>query len=164
MSEFRFDGSVAEFDLYGVGEDTNTTYMGIFKVKTIVTPYDYIRADRLYRELLGQVNPHLASKEAQNYAFALSQLKVRVLESPDFFKNKDIDGAHLDRNILIQIINLAIDAQEEYKKTLTDKLKNMQKMLADKIKNKQIIPEETNELVEDDSEEDLPEMELDDEN
>lgn len=142
MSEFRFDGSVAEFDYQGVGNSSNTTYMGTFRTKCIVSPMDDIKADRLYRELLGAVNPHLASKKTQNYAFALSQLKVRLLEFPDFFKNRELDGSHLDSNILIDIVNKCIDAQEEYKEQLDERLKKMQDMLAKRIKRKEIVKEE----------------------
>lgn len=164
MSDFRFDGSVAEFDYQGIGDLTNITYMGVFRCKTVISPLDHIKADRLYRELLGSVNPHLASKETQNYAFALSQLKVRLLEFPDFYRNKELDGAHLDSNVLIDLINKAIDAQEEYKKELADKLKRMQDMLAKRIKNKEIeredeIDQEPGTGIED---EDIPEIDLGD--
>lgn len=142
MSEFRFEGSVAEFDYQGVGDNSNQTYMGSFKAKCVVTPMDHIKADRLYRELIGSVNPHLASKETQNFAFALSQLKVRLISMPDFFKNRELDGSHLDSNILIDIVNKTIDAQEEYKDELDERLQNMQKMLAKRIKSKEIDKEE----------------------
>ena len=159
MSDFRFDGSVAEFDYHGVGDRTNTTYMGVFRVKTIVSPMDMIRADRLYRELIGSVNPHMASKETQNFAFALSQLKVRILEAPDFYKNSDLDGSHLDSNILIDIINKSIDAEEEYKKQIDNKLKEMQELLSKRIRNNEIKKEEEIDI--EPGTEDLPEIDLD---
>jgi len=167
MSDFRFDGSIAEFDYQGIGERTQQTYLGTFRAKCIISPMDHIKADRLYRELLGTVNPHLASKETQNFAFALSQLKVRLVDFPDFFKNKELNGSHLDSNVLIDIINKSIDAQEEYKEQLDERLKNMQDMLAKRIKNKQIEKEEDIEQepgtdVDDDDfdEDDLPEVTL----
>jgi len=159
MSDFRFDGSVAEFDYHDVGDRTNTTYMGVFRVKTIVSPMDMIRADRLYRELIGSVNPHMASKETQNFAFALSQLKVRILEAPDFYKNSDLDGSHLDSNILIDIINKSIDAEEEYKKQIDNKLKEMQELLSKRIRNNEIKKEEEIDI--EPGTEDLPEIDLD---
>ena len=165
MSDFRFEGSIAEFDYQGVGEKSNTTYMGTFRCKTIISPLDHIKADRMYRELIGQVNPHLASKEAQNFAFALSQHKVRLVEFPDFYKNQELNGAHLDSNILIDIINLAIDAEEEHKKQLDERLKAMQEMLAKRIKNNQIQREEEieHEPGTELDDEDIPEINLDEE-
>ena len=142
MSDFRFEGSVANYDYQGVGSQSNTTYMGQFRFKCILSPLDQIKADRLYRELIGSINPHLASKETTNYAFALSQLKVRLVSFPDFFKNDELDGSHLDSNILIELVNVAIDAQEEYKKDLDARLQEMQDILSKRIKNKTIEKEE----------------------
>jgi len=162
MSEIRFDGSVAEFDYHGVGERTNTTYMGVFRVKTILSPMDMLKADRMYRELIGSVNPHMASKESQNFAFALSQLKIRIIESPDFYKNKELDGSHLDSNILIDIINKAIDAEDEYKKQIDDRLKKMQELLTKRIKNNEIEREENIDTEPGTDVEDIPEIDLGD--
>lgn len=162
MTEFRFEGSKAFFDYQGVGNKTNSTFMGEFCVKCVLSPLDYLRADRLYRELLGSTSPHLASKDAQNYSFALSQLKYRVIESPPFFKNKELDGGHLDANVLVDLINLTIDAEAEYKRRQDAKIKEMQDILAKRIKNKDIEKEE--ERHEDDDnvvpDEELPEVDL----
>lgn len=159
MSDFRFDGSVASFDYKGVGDNSNTTYMGVFKVKTIISPMDFLKSDRLYRELLGKINPHMASQQAQNYAFALSQLSVRIIEAPDFYKNKELDGSHLDSNVLIDIINKAVDAEAEYKTYTVNKLKEMQDMLAKRIKSKEIKKED--EIETEPGTEDIPEIDLD---
>jgi len=161
MSDFRFEGSKAFFDFSDVGERTNTTYMGEFCVKCVMSPLDHLHADRLYRELIGSINPHLASQDAKNYAFALSQLKQRALQSPDFYKNREIDGGHLDSNILIGIINMAIEAEEEYKKLQDEKTKNLQEMMAKRIKNKDIEPEPDAEEAIEDNDEDVTEIDLD---
>lgn len=163
MSEFRFEGSKVYFDYAGVGEKNNETLMGEFCVKCTLSPIDHINADRLYRELIGSTNPHLAEQSAKNYAFALSQLQYRLLKSAPFFKNADgIDGGHLPSNILIDIINLAIEAEEEYGKQQDKKVEEMQKMLADRIKNKQIKPEEEAEDPIEADEEEIPEIDLGD--
>ena len=162
MSDFRFEGSKAFFDFSSVGDRTNTTYMGEFCVKCVLSPIDSLKADRLYRELIGSINPHLASQDAKNFAFALSQLKQRVLESPDFFKNREIDGGHLDSNVLIGIVNQAIEAEEEYKNLQDEKTKKIQEMLAKRIRNKDIEPEpDSEEAITD--EEDIPEIDLEEE-
>jgi len=161
MSDFRFEGSKAFFDFSDVGARTNTTYMGEFFVKCVMSPLDRLDAARLYRELIGSINPHLASQDAKNYAFALSQLKQRALQSPDFYKNREIDGGHLDSNILIGIINMAIEAEEEYKKLQDEKTKNLQEMMAKRIKNKDIEPEPDAEEAIEDNDEDVTEIDLD---
>ena len=163
MSKFRFEGSKAYFDYSGLGKDTNESYMGEFCVKTIISPLDSIKIDRLYRELLGSINPHLASDATQNYAFALSQLKYRVLEMPEFFKNKELDGGHLDASVLVEIINLAIEAEEEYKNEQEKKIQQIQAMLASKIKKKEIVKQEEEEIHEISNPSDLeniPEIDL----
>lgn len=167
MSDIRIEGSKAYFDYHGVGKKTNDTYMGEFCVKTSLSPLDFLKADRLYRELIGSVNPHLATKEAQNFAFALSQLKYRIVEMPEFFKNKELDGGHLDSNVLIEIVNLAIEAEEAYQEEQERKIKEMQDMLASRIKKREIVPEEdqddTKELNSEKDFEDIPEINLEEE-
>lgn len=164
MSDIRIEGSKAYFSYHGVGKKTNETYMGDFCVKTSLSPLDFIKADRLYRDLIGSVNPHLATQEAQNYAFALSQLKYRIIEMPEFFKNKELDGGHLDSNVLIEIVNIAIEAEDEFQKEQERKIKEMQEMLASRIKKKEIVPEEdqddTKELNTAQDFEDIPEIDL----
>lgn len=163
MSDIRIEGSKAYFDYSGVGAKTNETYMGYFCVKCILSPLDYLKADRLYRELIGSVNPHLASKEAQNYAFALSQLKFRVIDDiPEFFKNRELNGGHLDSNVLIEIVNLAIEAEEAFQEQQQKKISEMQEMLASRIKNKEIVREEDNikEINDEDDMEEIPEIDL----
>ena len=104
----------------------------------------------------------MASQEAKNYAFALSQLKQRVLESAPFFKHAELDGGHLDDNILIELINIAIEAQEEYQKNQDQKIKDIQKMLTERIKNNEIEREEApDEAIEGSvSEEEIPTIDL----
>lgn len=162
MSDIRIEGSKAYFDYHGIGAKSNETYIGEFCVKCIMSPLDHLKADRLYRELIGSINPHLASKDAQNYAFALSQLKYRIIEMPEFFKNKELDGGHLDSNVLIEIINLAIEAEEEYQSQQDKKIKDLQDMLASRIKNKEITPEEEDvKEVDPLKDEEIPEIDLD---
>jgi len=163
MSDYRFEGSKAYFDYSGLGDKTKTTLMGEFCVKCVTSPIDMLKADRLYRELIGPTNPHLASQDAKNYAFALSQLKQRVLESPDFFKNSEIDGGHLDSNVLIDIINMAIGAEEEYKENQDKRVKEIQERLANNIRNKNIEPEPEAEEAITDEEENIPEIDLEEE-
>ena len=142
MDDFRFEGSKAYFDFSGIGEKSNITFMGEFCVKTILSPIDHLKSDQLYRELIGPINPHLASQESKNFAFALSQLKQRILEAPDFFKNKEIDGGHLDANILIEIINLSIDAETAFSDLQNKKVAEMQDLLAKRIRSKAIAPDD----------------------
>jgi hypothetical protein len=139
--EIRIDGSKAYYEINSVGSDSKTTYMGEFCFKVFLSPLDVIVADRTYRDLIGSINPHLANQDAINLAFALSQLKVRVLEYPDFFRQKPINGAHLDKNILVEILNAAYYAEQEYAKLQNERIKKVEKKLKKAIAKKEIEKE-----------------------
>jgi hypothetical protein len=139
-------GSEAEFTVSVIGKQTGETFQGTFKVKCFLSPIDTIKADKLYRELLGSITPHLASTEAQNMCFALSQLKYRVKQSPAGWKNEEIDGGHLDMNIVVDVLNHAIEAQTMYQQRSKERLKKLQDQLTKDIKDGKIQPEEELEL------------------
>jgi len=160
MSDFTFEGSIASTDYSGIGESSGETFIGRFSFKCVLSPFDRIRADSKRRELLGSTNPHLASKEAQNASFALSELKFRVVASPDFYKNREIDGGHLDYNIIIELINMAIDAEERFKVKQQERLEATQKRLTSAIRKKKIKKEEAG-IAEEVSPENVMEVDLD---
>lgn len=142
MKDIILQGSEAEFPISAIGKQSGETFQGSFKVKCFLTPIDLIKADRLYRELLGEITPHLATTEAQNLCFALSQLKYRIVKAPAGWKNQEIDGGHLDTNVVIEVLNKAIEAQSMYQKRSKEKLEKLQKELTKDIKEGNIEPEE----------------------
>jgi hypothetical protein len=159
MEKFRIDGFNVVFDYSNIGVKTNQTYMGTFCVKGRMSPLDIIKADRLHRELLGNINPHLATREAQDYAFALSQLNFRITgEIPEFFKCQELNGGHLDNEVLIELINLAIEAEDFYQKHQVEKIQKMQEQLTKQIKNNKIKPK--NSENEESESEEIPEIDL----
>jgi len=143
--------SEAKFDVNIIGERTNSTYMGNFRVKCILSPLEEIKADRMYRELVG-VNPHLASEHVSQMAYALSQLNFRVLESPPFWNQGEIPGGHIeDKNVILDIFDKTVEAQVTYIEQKGNELVEKQKRLAEMIKSKVIEKEpelEETELVE----------------
>jgi uncharacterized coiled-coil protein SlyX len=153
--------SLAKFTVNTIGDSTKETYMGTFKVKCLLTPVDHISSDRLYRELLGN-NPILASEKAQNLAFALSQLKFRVVEYPPFWtdpESPNLPGGHIvDQNVIVEVLNQAIDAEDKYLEKNNERLKEMQDRIAKAMKSKAIEKEPENpEEQEEDLEIDLEE-------
>ena len=108
------ENGTAEFQMHEDGDISNETYKGDFTVKCALTPYETILADRKYRELLGD-NMVMASQDAQNFAFALSQLEQRIVKYPPFWKNDIINGCHIkDDNILTYVLEQAFKAQKAY--------------------------------------------------
>jgi hypothetical protein len=138
MSDIKLDGSIAEFHISEIGKNSGETFTGDFTVKCFLSPIDIIKADKLNRDLLGEISPHLAGQDASNMSFALSQLKYRVVKSPAGWKNTEIDGGHLDINIIIKVLNTAVEAQTLYKKRSEERLISLQNKLTNEIKSGKI--------------------------
>jgi len=144
MAKVKIEDSTGSFEVSLIGSQTKESFMGAFSVKCFLSPMDVIKADRLYRELLGEVSPHLAATDTQNLCFALSQLKYRVISSPAGWKNKEIDGGHLDANIVIEVLNKSIECQTVYMGKSKKRLETLQKELTKEIKSGNL--KETDEL------------------
>jgi hypothetical protein len=135
------EGSVASFEVAETDQLTYTTFIGAFRVKCFLNPLETIKADRIFRELIGSVNPVMASGAAKNMAFAISQLAVRVIEAPDFFKNQfnpDLPGGHLPEEVLIHILDKAIDAETKFRDQQKKKYEDTQKRMTKKFKDQRI--------------------------
>lgn len=135
------EGSTAVFDIAIQDDLTMETYIGNFKVKCFLSPLEVIRADRIYRELIGSVNSVMAGDTAQNYAFAISQLSVRIINCPDFFKNPnapDLFGSHTPDKVLIGVLNSSIDAETHFREQQKKTFENTQKRLLNKYKQNKI--------------------------
>jgi len=117
-----FSGT-ASFSVSIDASSNKQTYNGLFKVKCILSPLEYINSDSLYRELLGKTNPQMASEYVSNLCYALSQLKYRMIESPTWFKTDSVslDGSDIDDKILMHILDLAVGAENEYRTKIEEK-------------------------------------------
>lgn len=135
------EGTTATFDSAVQDELTMETYMGSYKVKCFLSPLEIIRADRIYRELIGPINSAMAGDTAQNYAFAIAQLSVRLIVFPDFFKNPnapELLGSHMPEKVLIAVLDSSIDAETQYRLQQKKTFENTQKRLLNKYKQKTI--------------------------
>ena len=145
-----------KFTINTIGEKTKSTYMGQFVVKTILSPMDQINADKLYRSLLGE-NFLMASEKAKQYAFALSQLKYRIVSCPPFWEHRELGGSHIgDVNILAEIIHKAIEKEENFNKTIERRTNNIEKVLTEKVRSGEISKEDET-VAEDNGEEEIEE-------
>lgn len=134
------DNGTAAFLINMNGDVHNHSYLGRFVVKCVLSPIDTIEADKAYREMLGD-NIIMASEQAKDYAFALAQLKYRVMEYPPFWQTDRVLGNLDDTNVTIAVLNLAIDSEIAYKKAKEQERKDIEKSLTSKIKNNQIEKE-----------------------
>jgi hypothetical protein len=108
------DGT-ASWNLEHVGRD-GTLYSGPVRFRCSMDPLQLIAADRDYRRLLGD-NAAFADDSVANMAFALSQLRQRVVESPPFWQTGDTEfggGRVKDYSVLQTVLSASIAAQEKY--------------------------------------------------
>lgn len=132
----QIEGSEAKFNINVLGKFTKQSYIGKFKVKCLLSPLEEIEADKAYRDLLGN-NYHLSDEIIKQKAFALSQLKVRLLEAPPFWENEVIGGGHVpDTNVILEILDKAIEAQELYIEDKEKEMKARQDALTKAIKDR----------------------------
>jgi len=170
----QIEGSEAKFTINVLGKVTKESYIGKFKVKCILSPLEEIEADKVYRDLLGN-NYHLSNENIKQKAFALAQLKVRIIESPPFWENDYIGGGHIsDSNVVLEVLELAVEAQEKYIDKKEEEMVNRQKALTDAIKkgtlkkepeldDVEAVEDKLNEKSSEDEDEELNEEELEDE-
>ena len=109
--EIRFnEEGTAEFDVKLVGDVTQQTYLGKFKVVSVMDPFQILSAGKRYRDLLG-VNPAFASETELNLAFALAQLEHRIIQAPPFWNNGNLK----DLNVIMSVFDLSVQVEEEYR-------------------------------------------------
>lgn len=131
--DIDIDKAIGTFKIDLIGLKSNESYKGVFQVKCLLNPMAFISADKLYRDLVGG-KPHEAHEHARALAFALSQLKYRVIKMPPFWESKEIDGGHIDDdNIIMEILNRAIYCEGEFIKMKKDEAARIEKELTDDI-------------------------------
>lgn len=114
------------------GEISGESYMGTFTVKGSLSPLDTIKSDRRYRELMGK-DLQYATDHASQLAFSLAQLGQRIVESPDWWKNEEINGGHVDENVILSVFELAIDCEKEYRSQRKEQSDKYKKIINQKI-------------------------------
>lgn len=119
-SDIKIEGNVAVWELKSQG-DINGTYIGVFKFKCYLDPMEQIKANREYREMLG-LNPLTAPEHESWLAYALTQLKYRVVSAPPFWTStldvSGVPGNIPDENILGEVLSAATDAEVKYRNQL----------------------------------------------
>lgn len=134
----EFLEQTAKFSVNIIGRHSKDSYMGTFRVKCLLSPLEEIAADKRYRELLGD-NSHLATEHVRRQAFALAQLEQRVMEMPPFWESDFIPGGHIkDDNVILDILDMAVEAQQKYIESKEKELEERRKSLTRKIKKKKI--------------------------
>jgi len=145
----NLDDGTAYYNLTHTGK-IGGLYVGAFRFHCSLTPLQYLEADRDYRNLLGE-NASLATTHADNIAYALAQLKQRVLEAPPFWNSAGgrFGGGHIkDHDLIDLLLEAAVQAEMNYRKALeerhADALKRLQAQVEKMrgVNNKDITTEQ----------------------
>lgn len=133
--EIDYYMGTATFFVDIVAAADKSTYKGQFKVKCILSPLEYINSDSTYRELLGKTNPQFASDYVSQLAYALSQLKYRIIDSPSWYRNESsgIHGSSVDDKILLHVFEKTIECEEKYREGMEKRYKEAKKEVIEAI-------------------------------
>jgi len=117
-SEIVIEGTTASWHLQEEGE-VSGTFSGNFRFKCFLTPTERIAANREMRALLGE-HPMLTPEHESFLAYALTQLKYRIIKAPPFWNSADSGwaGDIPDINVITKVLNAAIDVEVKYKEEL----------------------------------------------
>lgn len=119
--EIVISGNIATYAMSPTQSEILGTCNGTFTFKTFLTPLEELQAGRELRALLGELGNQASAKEI-DCAFALVQLKYRVIKSPPFWsstlQDSDYSGNIPDGNIIGIILNKAMNAEVLYKEKL----------------------------------------------
>jgi len=121
-SDLIIDGATATWDMR-IDGDINGTYVGSFRFRCYLDPLQQIAADRERRELLGN-QPLYASEHESFLAYALTQLKHRIITAPPFWASSSpaqLAGNIADENIIAAVLDAALGAEIKYKSHLKKK-------------------------------------------
>lgn len=109
--------TTAKFSVNIIGESTGKPFAGTFTTKTVLTRGDRFIADQRRRELLGP-QAQEAMPDLQLEAYMHGQLMVRILESPEWWKQSDYGKNLEDANVIIELFNLVREKEDKAKEDL----------------------------------------------
>lgn len=109
--DITINGNVATWPISMSG-DVQGLYTGTFTFRCFLLPTQRLSASREYRQLLGD-HPATASQQDDDTAFALSQLRHRILTCPPFWSNAE-EGIP-DDNVIMTILQAAVDSELIFK-------------------------------------------------
>jgi hypothetical protein len=132
--DIKLDGTQAVWEMRTEGAIYGT-YAGTFRFRCFLTPLQTLAAGREYRTLLGE-NIAVAFQHESKLAWALAQLKYRVISAPPFWASQSTEngmaGDIADEEVITEVINAAMDAEVKYrnflKKRKDDAIERAKKM------------------------------------
>src|SRR5665213_1148730 len=115
--DIKLDGDKATWDISAVG-NIRGTYLGTFVFRCFLTPLQQLAAGREERALVGEQFA-FASEHERFIAYALAQLKYRIISAPPFWTSANpsgnMAGDLADTEIVSLVLGSSIDAELKYK-------------------------------------------------
>ena len=105
------------------GDLTGTKFDGVFTVRPILGYTEKFDVDFDRRSLMGnpKVDEQVAT-EVQNLAFALSQLRLRVVTGPTWFsESQGLRIGWLDTNVVYDLLEKVMDIETKWRAALKEK-------------------------------------------
>lgn len=116
-----------------VGEVTGESYDGTFEVRRVLTPAQKSMADFERRAFLGNpASNEDIDAEVAELAFAIGQLKVRVVKGPKWFQESNGLKNFLDQNVLVALTKEILEVEFKFKKELKEKAQKAKESLTQK--------------------------------
>lgn len=106
------------------------TYVGTFKFRCYLSPIEKIAANREYRELMGE-QMLLAPEHEANLAYAITQLKYRVISAPPFWTSNSVAGNIPEYEVIMAVLDASMEAELHFReKKKEDKKKDLDRARA----------------------------------
>lgn len=117
-NDIILNGSEATWIMPRMEGQLGGTYIGSWTFRCYLDPLRSLQAGREYRELLGSLAIQASDTES-DLAFALVQLKHRVLAAPAFWTSTEsssgIPGNIGDLNVIAAVLDAAMRSEELFK-------------------------------------------------
>jgi hypothetical protein len=145
-SDIMIENDIGSWNLLHHGGIAGS-YMGLFKFRCFLTPLQIVEADKDFRDLLGP-NAAFAASNAENVAYALAQLRQRIVSAPPFWTEgagRYGGGGIKDHDILDLVLEAAVTAEIKFRADLTKRHEeaiDRIKALMEKRKKDEVVNEE----------------------
>jgi hypothetical protein len=100
------------FEINHIGQVTGKKYEGTFTVKCVLNLADKRKVEIERSSLSADLNNPTESLSA--IASIVANLRVRVVDSPDWFKQALVSLDLLDEDVLVEIFSKSLDKSEEW--------------------------------------------------
>lgn len=129
------------FDLNLEGDVTKEKWIGKFKCKLRLSHRDTLTKDNLRRQLLGD-SPELATERAASLAFIASELSVRLMDAPPWWKASDNGLELADDNVMAEVyancVRLEKDLYDKTHKKVDQAAEDLKKKLEEEQKTLEV--------------------------